>query len=98
MLITFSCKAHENVTMFGEVALALLKWMGHSGAVPGAILAADVPDALEKLQNLAKQPTEQPLANEDQEPSVSLNHRAIPLIALLKNAVKQHCNVTWDKN
>jgi hypothetical protein len=29
--------------MFGDVALAKLKIMGHSAAVPGAILAADVP-------------------------------------------------------
>jgi len=32
--------------MFGDVALAMLKMMGHTATVPGAILAEDVPAAL----------------------------------------------------
>ena len=35
--------------MFGDVALAMLKKMGHSTTVSGAILAADVPAALNWL-------------------------------------------------
>ncbi|MEA1053075.1 DUF1840 family protein, partial [Lamprobacter modestohalophilus] len=33
MLITFETKAHANITMFGDVAVTLIKLMGHSGAV-----------------------------------------------------------------
>ena len=50
MLVTFSCKAYPNITMFGDVAVRLLKMMGHSGTVPSAILAADIPAAVAKLE------------------------------------------------
>ena len=43
MLITFSCKSHASVTMFGEVGLQFIKMLEHSGAIPGAIDAPDVP-------------------------------------------------------
>ncbi|MDG2664002.1 DUF1840 domain-containing protein, partial [Vibrio parahaemolyticus] len=49
MLITFRCRSHSNVTMFGDIALDMLKMMGHSGTVPGSISAQDVPDALSRL-------------------------------------------------
>jgi len=49
MLVTFTTNAHADTTLFGDVALALLKMMGHSATVPGAILAADVPAALSRL-------------------------------------------------
>ncbi len=100
MLVTFSCKAHENVTFFGNVAQALLKLMGHSGTVPGAILANDVPDALARLQQAfahEQQQGDQSSDDTNGEPDVSLAHRAVPLMALLQNAVKDKCNVMWDK-
>jgi hypothetical protein len=31
MLVTFSCPAYANITMFGDVAVHLLELMGHSG-------------------------------------------------------------------
>jgi Domain of unknown function (DUF1840) len=34
----------------------------------------------------------------DGEPAVSLPHRALPLIDLLKAAAKAKCDVMWDKN
>ena len=36
--------------MHGDAAVALLRAMGHSGTVPGAILAADLPEALASLR------------------------------------------------
>ena len=50
MLITFSCPAYANITMFGDAAVRLLKLMGHSDTVPGALLAPDVQAALERLE------------------------------------------------
>ena len=51
MLVTFTTDAYADITMFGDVALTLLKMMGHSqDCVPGAILAADVPMALNRLK------------------------------------------------
>ena len=34
MLVTFTTNAYADITMFGDVALAMLKMMGHSGTVP----------------------------------------------------------------
>ncbi|MFY9974144.1 MAG: DUF1840 domain-containing protein, partial [Chromatiaceae bacterium] len=50
MLVTFKTEAYANITMFGEVAVTLLKLMGHSGTIPGALLAEDVPTALARLK------------------------------------------------
>lgn len=97
MLVKFTCKDHENVVLFGSVAKRLLHLMGHSGTVPGAILAKDVPAALDNLEKaIALEKQKPPVATDDDvEPEVSLVHRALPLIALLQDAVKQQCNVMW---
>ncbi len=50
MLVTFSCPAYADVTFFGDVAVRLLKLMGQSGHVPGALLADDVSAALGRLE------------------------------------------------
>ena len=98
MLVTFTCNAHENITMFGSVALRLLKMMGQSGVVPSAIVAENVPEALERLTTAIEQEkiTSQTTSpSEDDEQDVSLVHRAMPLINLLKNAAAQQCSVLW---
>lgn len=107
MIVTFSCEAYANTTYFGDVAKQLLTMMGHSGSVPGAILAADVPKALTRLQQaLAAQKTaaeaadksERPSGNDDwKEKPVTLSQRAVPLIELLTAAVNAECNVMWDR-
>jgi hypothetical protein len=97
MLVTFTCEKHENVVFFGTVAMQFLHWMGHSGTVPGAILAKDVPEALARLQQAILSEKEKPaiFLGDDDEPNISLAHRVLPLIALLQNAVKEKCNVMW---
>ena len=50
MLVTFRSKASADVVMFGDVAVRLIKLMGHSGVVPSAILAEDVGAALCQLK------------------------------------------------
>jgi hypothetical protein len=103
MLITFSCPAYANITMFGDVAVHLIKLMGHSGTVPGALLAEDVPAALARLATAIEADEQLPEPresgeSEDDESAVSLPHRALPLIDLLKAAAKAKCNVMWDSN
>ena len=103
MLVTFSCPAYADITMFGNVAVRLLKLMGHSGAVPGALLAEDVEAALARLEAAVEadeqlpQPDES-VQGEDDEPAVSLAHRALPLIELLRAAAKAKCNLMWDSS
>ncbi len=97
MLITFSCDAYENITLFGSVAHALLTMMGHSQVIPSAIVAQDVPAALERLENALKNVSDdtqtKPSFDRDDEEPISLSKRAVPVIALLKAAVKAQCDV-----
>lgn len=102
MLITFSTDAYANITMFGDIGLSMLKMMGHSATVPGAILAADVPLALSKLTaaiDTAK--TVPPVYDKklddaaEQKVEISMATRALPLIQLLTSAVKEKSDVMW---
>ena len=97
MLVTFTTKAYANITMFGDVALAMLRMMGHSETVPGAILAEDVPVALARLKAAVAAGKAPPTPDDKDEEAVSVAHRAMPLIDLLTAAAKDECNVMWDK-
>lgn len=101
MLVTFTTDAHANITMFEGDALTMLKMMGHSATVPGAILAADVPAALSRLKAaIDAEKISAPVENENEdtdEPVVSMTNRGLPLIDLLTDAAKAGCNVMWNK-
>lgn len=96
-LITFRSDAWANITMFGDVALTLLKMMGHSGTVPSALLAGDIPSALANLRKGLEQagPETAAAPDEDAPPPVSLRLRAYPLIQLLEASAKKGCDVMW---
>jgi hypothetical protein len=103
MLVTFTTSAYADITMFGDVALHMLKLMGHSGTVPGALLAEDIPPALLQLETAVEADKQSPQPaqsgeEDDGEVPVSLSHRALPLIELLKAASREKCNVMWDSN
>ena len=51
MLVTFKSSATESITMFKDSAVALLKLMGATGHIPGALSGADVQAALAKLES-----------------------------------------------
>jgi hypothetical protein len=106
MLVTFSTKAYADITMFGDVAVALLKLMGQSGGVPGALVGADVPAALQRLKTGIATAGNEPAGNpprdpnEDAEkapPPVTLRQRAFPLIGLLEAAAKADADVLWGE-
>lgn len=97
MLVTFTTDAYADITMFGDVALTLLKMMGHSGTVPSAILAADVPAALSRLTAGIEAAKAAPSVDDEDEdePQVSMSNRALPLINLLTAAAQAGCDVMW---
>lgn len=103
MLITFETKAYANITMFGDVAIRLIKSMGHSGAVPGAIKADDLPRALEQLhasiqaEMVNEQDPENGQSSEESENYVRIDVRAIPLLEMLEAAIEQSEDVMWDE-
>jgi Domain of unknown function (DUF1840) len=98
MLVRFHSDA-GNLTMFGDVAVKLLKMMGHSGTVPSAILPKDIPSAVARLeaalQIQAPNPSGDEGSSESREPPVSLRSRAHPLIDLLKRAAERDVQVMW---
>lgn len=106
MLVTFHTKPATSITMFGDVALELLKMMGHSGTVPGALVAGDVPNALAKLRvktnlvsdtvqpNLSERPGDNAV---DAPRKVLFQQYAYPLIELLTAAADGECDVTWEE-
>jgi hypothetical protein len=97
MLVTFSTDAYADIIMFEDVALAMLKMMGHSATVPSAILAEDVPVALSRLTAAIEAgKTSQAVSGNDIDDSVvSMAHRAQPLIELFAAAAKADCYVMW---
>jgi hypothetical protein len=98
MLVRFDSRV-GGFTMFGDIAVELLKMMGHSGTVPSALLAKDIPRALARIEGaLAGVPASEDGATEaDGTPKVSLRQRAHPLIDLLRRAQQADCDVLWDK-
>jgi hypothetical protein len=97
MIVTFTTKAYADIIMFGDIAIALIKMMGHSGTVPSAILADDVPHALSQLKQSLSMSIEDKTDDETEEgePVVSFHQRALPLIALMEAAIKQHEDMSW---
>lgn len=55
MLVTFRSTATESITMFQDVAVQLLKLMGATGRIPGALGPEDVPAALSLLERATEQ-------------------------------------------
>src|SRR6185436_16921477 len=101
MLVKFRSEAGDIIT-FGDVGVSLLRMMGQSGALPGALVAKDVPAALERLKRAAAVAPE-PAAPEkgggrDEEPKVSLKQRAFPLIELLGRCVEKNCDLIWEQD
>lgn len=101
MLVTFKTSAHADIIMFGDVAKQLLKMMGHSGTIPSAMVADEVPAALERLKHAVEAERAEEAKRRDNveqadDQSVSLKYRALPLIELLSAAVRKHCDVMWE--
>lgn len=106
MLVTFKTSSYADITMFGDAAVSLLKLMGQSGNVPGALLAADLPDALktlhdglDKLRAEGGESVPSDISNNDDDdaaPPVALHTRAGPLISLLESAIAANDNVQWN--
>ena len=109
MIVKFTTRTGA-LTLHGEAALALLRAMGHSGTVPGAILAADLPAGLASLRRaLAAQAAAGPPAStpedpcdaddpdEEREPPVTLRMRAVPFIDLLETAIAHDSDLMWER-
>ena len=94
--------------MHGEAAVALLRAMGHTGTVPGAILSSDLPEALARLERAIEvegdtNPTPAPAVDQDdedergREPVITLRMRALPLFDMLRTAIARDSDLMWER-
>jgi hypothetical protein len=109
MIVRFSTRLGA-FTMHGDAAVALLRAMGHSGTVPGAILAAGLPAALAQLRAaLAALVEEPPPADRDagyyerqvtetRAPPISLRTRAVPLLEMIETAIERDSDLMWERS
>jgi len=96
-MIFFQTKHHADVSMFDDIALKLISLMGHSATVPGALTEEEVEQAMNKLSDAAESPSAQS-GDDWEDDSVSLAHRAQPLLELLDAAHRNHDHVIWEKS
>jgi hypothetical protein len=107
MLVKFSSPASGSFPILRSIAERLLRLMGHSGRFPGALRADDIPAALERLQSGLDEQAQNPAAvgangeSDDKidpydDPPVPLRTRALPLIAMLEAASREHVPVIWE--
>jgi Domain of unknown function (DUF1840) len=111
MVVKFSTR-HGQLTLLGDSAIRLLELGGHSGTVPGAILAADLAAFLARLRaglevhggepspSLPPEPADPEDRDEDaysRRPSVSLQHRAVPMIAMIETAIRNGSDLMWER-
>ena len=99
----------DQFTMQGVPAVALIQAFGHTGTVPGAVLAADLPSALAQLERTLETaghttpgyvpPPEDADENagRPQDPPVTLRTRAMPLLAMMRGAIKGGSDLMWDR-
>jgi hypothetical protein len=107
VIVKFSTR-HGKLTMHGDAAVALLKGMGHTGTVPGAILAVDLPAALASLQRMlevsgdstgsaAPPPPDDEEEGREREPVITLRTRAVPLLDMLRTAIDRGSDLMWER-
>jgi hypothetical protein len=109
MIVNFSTR-FDRLTMFAEPARALLRMLGHSGVIPGAILATDLAPALASLraglERCGQEPSPAPSADEPvaaaerdraREPVIDLSTRAVPLIGMIERAMAGGSDLMWDR-
>lgn len=97
MLVRFESNAAASIVMFENDARAMMRMMGHSGTVPGAIDAEGVPLALERLRAAVAERSEAEGSDAatDADAPVRARTRAFPLIRMLEAARAQEQPIAW---
>ena len=105
MPITFKSKHSPDILMLEKVGREMIRLMGHSGTLPGSFAVEDIPAALERLQAAVSGGAARTLeadrgtrhADDDHGPAISAAHRALPLIEMLKLALREKEHVFWQR-
>lgn len=107
MLVVFKSAPSADLLYFGDVAQLMMELMGKEPADQGVITVEQLPEAIARLEAAVTgdrpQHREHLLADETKEtdpdgnerPHVSLTRRALPLLDMLKLALREKEPVVW---
>lgn len=96
-MIIFKTKHHAEIMMLDQVALNMIRLMGHSEVVPSALTGDEVEQAFNQLSKAMSTGSAQSGDSWDDD-SVSLSHRGQPLLDLLATAMREGDHVIWEKS
>jgi hypothetical protein len=111
MFVKFST-GYGQLLMQGEPAVTLVRLGGHSGTVPSAVLAGDLPAFAAKLRAGLElhgdEPSPAPAAEETRRPeddddrpreqAIKLRLRAVPLLDMIDTALQHKSDLVWEQN
>lgn len=98
MLVTFQSDAYGDVMMFGDVARQMLEIIGKDSAERGVVTVEELPAAISKLRaaiGADTRPVRQTAVIDEEEASISITQRALPLLALFEHSLKDEVPVLW---
>lgn len=99
--LSFRTPNHAAVVYTDSVGVAMLKLMGRTGRVPGALDAGQVPAALDGLRQGLTSGAEQsgvpPVSAAGDTVPIGAEIRALPLVELLEAAIAAGDYVNWDR-
>ncbi len=108
MLVVFKSAASADLLYFGDVAEHMMKLMGKDVTDKGVITVEQLPDAIARLEAaiagdrpahhdhlLADEPQLERAEDGSERPRVSLTRRALPLLEMLREALKEKEPVVW---
>jgi len=108
MLYIFKSRASADVIMFGQDAKHLLEVMGKDTAAKGILTVEQLPEAIARLKKAAEDDRAQVRARrahldasndhpgmEQDRSTVYLSQRAVPLLEMMQDSLKEDTPVVW---
>lgn len=107
MLVIFKSAASGDIAYFGDVAKHMIELMGKDVTDKGVVTVEQLPAAIARLEaaiagdrplhreHLLADETKETDPEGNERPHVSLTRRALPLLEMLRAALKEKEPVTW---
>jgi hypothetical protein len=108
MLVIFKSAASGDIAYFGDVAKVMMELMGKEVTDKGVVTVEQLPDAIARLAAaiagdkplhrehlLTDEPKTEVAEGGGERPFVSLTRRALPLLEMLKESLKEKEPVVW---
>ena len=85
-----------NLLLLHNYAVEILEMIGHSGAIPSALLPERIDDALQKLENNLEKKEQVIVYETNVDFKPPLTSRIFPFRQLLLRANEAKCEVSWN--